>query len=483
MSFAESSGNLVTHDTYVANVLNQYASVSGTAFSYDGRGGLTSDGARAFTFDVDNRPLTGAAPTAATFTCDPLGRMQTDAASSHKAFDGLNRDKTVTGLAAGYDANQNLTFDGARTFVYDGDNRLVSESAGGASTTLAYDPTGRLQTQATTAGGTTTTTTYLYDGDALAAEYNGSTLQERYAHGPGEDDPLVWYQGSTITAAGANYLIADRQGSVIGYSNGGAVAATYTYDPYGGPSAWGGSRFRYTGQIEIPELQLYDYKARFYDPVFGHFLQTDPVGYQSDVNLYAYVGDDPVDRADPTGLATTCNQTTCTTTADTYNQARSTGQTIVASPEVKAAGEAGKGQVAVKSGDAEKLGFIVKGADGKPVVQSANAKTADTDTGSTARATIPAGALAGIHGHIDSGENASNGMVDDPKSNGGYGDTQSLKAGIPMGTVSNGQVGWHEMQNGQLQFSYPKGAMNGQQTGQTQNNLNNEQKLFQTPGP
>ena len=43
--------------TYVANGLNQYASVSGTAFSYDGRGNLTSDGARAFTFDVDSRLL------------------------------------------------------------------------------------------------------------------------------------------------------------------------------------------------------------------------------------------------------------------------------------------------------------------------------------------------------------------------------------------------------------------------------------------
>ena len=160
------------------------------------------------------------------------------------------------GRPCSYDANQNLTFDGVRTFVYDGDNRLVSESASGTSTSLAYDPTGRLQTQATTAGGTTTTT-YLYDGDALVAEYNGSPLLGRYAHGPGEDDPLVWYAGSTMTAADANYLIADRQGSVIGYSNAGTVAAGYGCDPYGYPASWGGSRFRYTGQIEIPEVQLY----------------------------------------------------------------------------------------------------------------------------------------------------------------------------------------------------------------------------------
>ena len=192
------------------------------------------------------------------------------------------------------------------------------------------------------------------------------------------------------------------------------------------------------------------------------------------------VGDDPVDGRDPTGLATTCTPTGCVTTADTYNPARSTGQTALATPEMRAAGEAGKGQVAVTSGDREKLGFVVKEPNGTLAVQTAKAQTGDTDTGSTARATNPAGATAGIHGHIDSGENASNGMVDDPRSNGGYGDTQSLKAGLPMGTVSQGQVGWHEIQNGQLQFSYPKGALNSMQTREIQKNLNTEQQKFQT---
>jgi RHS repeat-associated protein len=60
-------------------------------------------------------------------------------------------------------------------------------------------------------------------------------------------------------------------------------------------------RFRYTGQIAIPEAQLYYYKARLYDPVSGKFLQTDPVGDQSDLNLYAYVQGDPVDGSDPSG--------------------------------------------------------------------------------------------------------------------------------------------------------------------------------------
>ena len=48
---------------------------------------------------------------------------------------------------------------------------------------------------------------------------------------------------------------------------------------------------------------MYYYKARFYSPALGRFLQTDPIGYKDDQNLYAYVGSNSVNRTDPSGLA------------------------------------------------------------------------------------------------------------------------------------------------------------------------------------
>ncbi len=70
----------------------------------------------------------------------------------------------------------------------------------------------------------------------------------------------------------------------------------------GQPQSSNVGRFQYTGQMWLPEAGLYYYRARFYNPRIGRFMQTDPIMYAGGANLYAYVANDPVNATDPLGL-------------------------------------------------------------------------------------------------------------------------------------------------------------------------------------
>ena len=80
-----------------------------------------------------------------------------------------------------------------------------------------------------------------------------------------------------------NVIIKDAQGNVLSQS---AV----------------GNPYFFTARALDPETGLYYYRARYYNPKIGRFLQTDPVGYSAGINLYAYCSNNPINYTDPMGL-------------------------------------------------------------------------------------------------------------------------------------------------------------------------------------
>ncbi|HVT78846.1 MAG TPA: RHS repeat-associated core domain-containing protein [Acidimicrobiales bacterium] len=168
----------------------------------------------------------------------------------------------------------------ATTYTYAGSGLRSAKTTGGVPTSYVWDHTvGAAALLTETVGNATTS--YLYGPDGVAYE--------------------------TISPSGiVAWLHHDQLGSIRAITDTNAtVLATASYDPYGNPTASGGTTtapsIGWAGQYRDTETGLTYLRARYYDPDTAQFLSRDPWVAMTN-SPYAYVNGNPVDRADPSGM-------------------------------------------------------------------------------------------------------------------------------------------------------------------------------------
>jgi len=198
-----------------------------------------------------------------------------------------NRIASVNGTAFSYDASGNVTGDGANSYTYDAENRLVSVS-GLSSESYGYDAMNHRVKKVV--GGVVTH--YIWEGKVIAEYERG---------------------GGATPATGTRYYHQDRLSTRVITDGAGAVVGTTDHLPFG-------EEIGFTDESEKHKFTTYerdgalDYAVnRHYDPRQGRFNQADPLrmGAASladpqSLNLYNYVGNDPVNFVDPSGLFSIC---------------------------------------------------------------------------------------------------------------------------------------------------------------------------------
>ena len=251
--------------------------------------------------------MTQSANTTESYTYDPVGNRLSSLGVSPYSNNTSNELTSTPNASYAYDYNGNTTSktvsSGTTNYTWDYENRLASVTlpGTGGSITFKYDPFGRRIQKAFTQNSTTTTTNYLYDGSNAVEDLdqNGSVLI-RYAETQNIDEPLAEQRSGTTS-----YYEADGLGSVTSLTNGaGAIANSYTYDSFGNLAASTGSvtnRFQYTAREFDSESGLYYYRARYYDPAGGRFINEDPIGFYGGTNFYEYVLNEPLILRDPNG--------------------------------------------------------------------------------------------------------------------------------------------------------------------------------------
>lgn len=223
-----------------------------------------------------------------------LVRKTEMATSKHTDYEFDHRNRMVT--AKEYSAGGIVLAESS--FVYDVFDRMISR-------TIDVDGAGPQP------AGTSHT---IYDGENAWADFDAAgNVTARYLFGQELDSNVARWRPATVggapqTFAGTAWHLTDHLGSVRDIVDAaGSVIDHVEYDSFGNilsessPSA--GDRFKFTGREWLPSLDLYHYRARFYNPANGLFLSQDPIGFAAgDANLQRYVGNNPTTFTDPLGL-------------------------------------------------------------------------------------------------------------------------------------------------------------------------------------
>ena len=142
---------------------------------------------------------------------------------------------------------------------------------------------------------------FIWEGNFIIEERNAQNEATRqYMSG-----------GERRTAADPNpgnyYYCSDHLGSTTAVlDDSGSVVARYAYTPYGEVTQTSGSldfSMQYTGHYFHRPSDLHFTLYRAYDPRLGRWLSQDPIAVNGGINLYAYVGNNPINFFDLLGLA------------------------------------------------------------------------------------------------------------------------------------------------------------------------------------
>jgi RHS repeat-associated protein len=220
-----------------------------------------------------------------------------------------------------YDKNGNIIQKNSQHFTYDYRNQVISAKDNESTVKYKYDALGRRIQKDVTLAGNTKSTKFYYSGHQMIEERDSSeNVLRQFIYGSGIDEILRMdkYGDSGRTPY---YFHTNANGSVTAVTDAnGNLIERVSYDSYGMPTFKDyqtdplnpqtvshsviGNDLLFHGRRYDKETNLYYYRARYYDPTTGRFLQYDPLGYVDSMNLYQAFNMNGVNFLDPMGELT-----------------------------------------------------------------------------------------------------------------------------------------------------------------------------------